>query len=341
MGSVTPLSASSERAGRPRVGFLGVGWIGRDRMRAIVESRTVEPAAIVDPSPEMAAAASELAPEAAVVSSLDALLDERLDGIVIATPSALHAAQSIMALDRGIAVFCQKPLGRSRNEAAAVIEAARRADRLLAVDLSYRYTSAMQKIRNLIVSGELGTVFAVDLTFHNAFGPGKPWFYDKALSGGGCVIDLGVHLIDLLLWTLDFPDVVRVESSLFSNGAPIRRDSDKVEDYAVATIELSSGVIGRVACSWRLHAGWEAIIAADFYGTEGGASLRNVNGSFLDFTAERHRGTERELLVSPPDRWGGRAAAAWAQRLAATEGFDRENENLITVADVLDRIYGR
>ncbi|WP_026614534.1 Gfo/Idh/MocA family protein [Ensifer aridi] len=326
---------------RPRVGFLGVGRIGLHRMRAIVETGAVETAAIFDPSPEMAAAASKLTPQAAVVNSLEALLDQQLDGLVIASPSALHAAQSIVALERGVAVFCQKPLGRTRDEAAAVVDTARHADRLLGVDLSYRYTDGMRQIRDLIVLGELGTVFAVDLTFHNAYGPSKPWFYDKALSGGGCVIDLGVHLVDLLLWVLGFPEVARVESRLFSKGARIRRDGDEVEDYAVATLELTNGVIARIACSWHLQAGCDAVITADFYGTEGGASFRNIDGSYLDFTAERYRGTERQVLALPPDAWGGRAAATWAERLAAGQRFDPENECFVAVADVLDRIYGR
>ncbi|ASY66057.1 putative oxidoreductase ydgJ (plasmid) [Sinorhizobium sojae CCBAU 05684] len=326
---------------RPRVGFLGVGWIGLDRMRAIVECGAVEPAVIADPSPEMVAAARELAPEATVAASLEGLLDQELDGVVIATPSALHAAQSIMALEQGLAVFCQKPLGRSHDECIAVVEAARRADRLLGVDLSYRQTEGMRQIRDLIVSGELGTVYAVDLVFHNAYGPGKPWFYDKALSGGGCVMDLGVHLVDLVLWTLGFPDVVRVESRLYSRGSRILRDGNEVEDYAVATLELANGVVARIACSWQLHAGCDAVIGADFYGTRGGTSFRNVNGSFLDFTAELHRGTQRQVLASPPDAWCGRAAAAWAERLAAAEAFDPDCGNFATVAAVLDIIYGR
>ena len=310
-------------------------------MGAIVETGAVETAAIFDPSPEMAAAARELTPEALSVGSPEALLDQRLDGIVIASPSALHAAQSIVALEKGIAVFCQKPLGRTRDETAAVVETARRMNRLLSVDLSYRYTEGMRRIRDLITSGELGTVFAVDLTFHNAYGPSKPWFYDKALSGGGCVVDLGVHLVDLLLWALDFPEVVQVRSKLFAKGLPILRDGDEVEDYAVATLELANGVVARIACSWHLQAGWDAVIAADFYGTKGGASLKNVDGSYLDFAAEQYRGTQREVLSLPPDAWGGRAAAAWAERLAAGERFDPESERLVTVADVLDRIYGR
>ena len=185
---------------KPRVGFLGTGWIGRHRMQAIVNGGAVEALAVADPDPECAAQAADLAPGAAVLPSLEALLDHGLDGLVIATPSALHAEQAIAALERGIAVFCQKPLGRNEGEARSVIEAARRADRLLAVDLSYRRTAAVEAIAGPIRSGELGEIFAVDLAFHNAYGPDKPWFYDRKLSGGGCVIDLGVHLVDLALW---------------------------------------------------------------------------------------------------------------------------------------------
>jgi predicted dehydrogenase len=326
---------------RPRLGFLGVGWIGRHRMEAMLATGAVEVAAIADPSPEMAAEAHKLAPAAKLVEGLDALLDQRLDGVVIATPSALHAEQSIAALERGAAVFCQKPLGRTAAEARAVVEAARAADRLLAVDFSYRFTEGMQRIRELLQAGELGQVFAVDLTFHNAYGPDKDWFYDPAQSGGGCVMDLGVHLVDLALWALGFPEVSTVSSHLLSNGEPLAGRTGRVEDYAIATLGLASGASVRLACSWRLQAGQDAVIAADFYGTGGGAALRNQNGSFYDFTAERFRGTARETLASPPDSWGGRAAADWARRLAAGERFDAEAERLVDVAAVLDRIYGR
>jgi predicted dehydrogenase len=326
---------------RPRVGFLGVGWIGRHRMQAILETGVVDVAAIADPSPEMAQEAGKLAPEAEVVADLDAILATSVDGVVIATPSALHAEQSIRALERGVAVFCQKPLGRTTAEVQAVIDAARAADRLLAVDLSYRFTAGMQRIRDILRSGELGEIYAVDLVFHNAYGPDKPWFYDPVLSGGGCVMDLGVHLVDLALWALDFPAVADVSAKLHAGGAPLAGRKDRVEDYAVATVGLESGTAVQLACSWRLQAGCDAIISAAFYGTQGGAALRNVNGSFYDFTAERYRGTARETLSTPPDAWGGRAAADWATRLAAGERFDPASERLVDVARVLDRIYGR
>ena len=145
----------------------------------------------------MAAEAGRLAPRRKLVGTLDDLVDLEVDGVVIATPSAMHAEQSIRALERGAAVFCQKPLGRTAAEVRAVVDAARAADRLLGVDLSYRFTEGMRRVRDLVRSGELGRVYAVDLVFHNAYGPDKPWFYDPALSGGGCVMDLGVHLVDL------------------------------------------------------------------------------------------------------------------------------------------------
>jgi predicted dehydrogenase len=339
--TLAPKARPKAREGRPRVGFLGLGWIGRHRMNAILESGSVEVAALADASAEAVAEAARLAPEAAAVATLGDILNAGVDGVVIATPSALHAQQSIQALKAGVAVFCQKPLGRTAAEVEAVVDAARTADRLLAVDLSYRFTEGMRSIRDLVRAGQLGRIFAVNLVFHNAYGPDKPWFYDPALSGGGCVMDLGVHLVDLALWTLGFPAASNVTGKLFAEGLPLGSGPDRVEDYALATLELDTGTVVQLACSWRLQAGCDAIISAAFYGTKGGAALRNVNGSFYDFTAERYRGTARETLASPPDAWGGRATADWAARLARGERFAPETERLVEVAHVLDRIYGR
>lgn len=342
MSEAATLQAPARRQAdiaRPRVGFLGVGWIGRHRMQALLDAGVVEAVGVADPSAECREAALALAPNAQAAATLNELLDLDLDGLVIATPSALHADQAIHALDAGVSVFCQKPLGRSASEVEAVVAAARRADRLLAVDLSYRFTAGMQQIRRLVREGGLGRVFACDLVFHNAYGPDKPWFYDPALSGGGCVMDLGVHLVDLALWTLDFPVVTRVASSLMAKGRAL--DDGQVEDYAVATLDLEGGIVVRLACSWRLHAGREAEISAAFYGSGGGAVMRNVDGSFYDFAAERLDGTSSAQIAVPPDDWGGRAAVDWARRLAAGPAFDPNCERLIDVAAILDRIYGR
>ena len=327
----------------PRLGFLGVGWIGRHRLRALAEAGVAEVAAIADAAPDaVAAARAEAAPDAIALTAVEELLDPglRLDGVVIATPSALHAGQATAALDQGLAVFCQKPLARDEAETRAVVDVARGADRLLGVDMAYRHVEGARVIRELVLDGHLGNVYAADLTFHNAYGPDKGWFYDVALSGGGCVIDLGVHLVDLALWTLGHPSVGADRSRLFHRGEPLPSPPDRAEDHAVATLELQ-GTVVRVACSWNLAVGRDAVIEATFHGSDGGASLRNVGGSFYDFVAERYRGTATEVLASPPDAWGGRAIVAWARALGAGAGFDPEVERLVEVAGVIDRIYGR
>ncbi|ARS36118.1 Gfo/Idh/MocA family protein [Pontibacter actiniarum] len=337
------LSASSSLAGgKPKLGFLGVGWIGRNRMEVIAKHEAGEVSYIADTAAQNAEEALKSAPEAAQVHSLEAMLHQpEVDAIVIATPSAFHAEQSTLALEAGKAVFCQKPLGRNVEETKRVVEAARKSNKLLGVDLSYRFTEAMQHVYKVVQSGELGQIYAIELVFHNAYGPDKAWFYEPKLSGGGCVIDLGVHLVDLALWSMGFPQVKQVQSHLFAKGKPISMAEGKVEDYASANIELEGNTHMQLSCSWNLPAGQEAIISATFYGTNGGVAFKNVNGSFYDFVAERYYGTKTERLCSPPDDWMGRAGVAWAERLAKGEGFNEEADEFVKVAEVLDKIYGR
>lgn len=337
-----PHASSVPRRRQPRLGFAGVGWIGLNRLQAIAASGRGEVAAVFDPVAEAAGKVCEQWPDAAVAPNFAALLDEDLDGVVIATPSALHAEQAVAALERSMAVFCQKPLGRTAAETRRVVDAARAADRLLHVDLSYRFHAGMQRIRELITRGELGDVYAVEAVFHNAYGPDKPWFYDARLSGGGCLLDLGIHLVDLALWCLDFPRVRQATGHLLRRGAPLVRDGVAVEDYAAAQLLLSTGATVQLACSWKAPAGCDARIGLTFYGTEGGATFQNLGGSFYDFAAEHLRvDRTRTLLVAPPDVWGGRAAVEWAKRLGIDAGFDPQVEHVVAVADTLDRLYGR
>jgi predicted dehydrogenase len=308
-------------------------------MQSLVAEGLADAVAVADPDPAARAGAAALVPGAGEYADLDALLDAELDGLVIATPSALHAEQAVAALERGIAVFCQKPLARTAAETAAVLGAARRADRLLGVDLSYRETAAGRRLHALARAGELGELYAAELVFHNAYGPDKPWFLDRRRSGGGCVIDLATHLVDLVLWTTGSAEATVEHAVLRRAGRPLA-GADEVEDFATAQLRLDTGATVRLACSWFLPAGRDCAIECTLTGTQAAAALVNVGGSFYDFQLERRDRTSTEVLVEPPDAWGGRALAAWTRRLRQGAGFDeaRAREHL-ALARAIDDIY--
>jgi len=316
----------------PRLGFLGVGWIGRNRMEALDREGLAEVAAVADPQAEALAAAAEDAPTAERAATLEELLERDLDGVVIATPSALHAEQAIAALEQGLAVFCQKPLARNAEETRRVLAAAREADRLLGVDLSYRHVEAICATRKAIDAGQIGRLHSLDLAFHNAYGPGKAWFTDPELAGGGCLIDLGTHLVDLALW-LTGAEEIAVETA-----RTLSLHGHAVEDQASAELALGE-VRARLACSWFQPAGGECAFECTAWGSEGAVSVRNVDGSFYDFRAELWKGTAAETLVEPPDAWGGRAIAAWAERLAVDNRYDPAADQLELLARTIDDVY--
>jgi predicted dehydrogenase len=327
---------------KPKLGFIGVGWIGRNRLQAIAEKNICDIRVVSDPNAAYAEEALQIAAGAKVVESLPELIDTDVEGVIIATPSALHAAQSIEALDAGKAVFCQKPLGRDAAEVKAVVEKAQEKDVLLSVDFSYRFTNGIKALKSVLDSGELGDIYGVNLVFHNAYGPDKPWYFDPKLAGGGCVMDLGVHLVDLLVWLFNNPEVNEVNSQLFSKGKRIEDIIEQVEDYAVAQLLLNDGIAVQLACSWNLPAGVDAVIEVSIYGTNGGVSFKNVNGSFYDFSTERFHGTSREVISSPGDSWGGKAAIDWVEQLANTGNkFNAEAFQYLKAAEILDRIYKR
>lgn len=318
----------------PRLGFLGVGWIGRHRMEALVRDDLAQVAAVADPQPEALKAVAELVPQAEQGEDLAALLEHDLDGIVIATPSALHAEQAITALERGVAVFCQKPLARNAAETLRVLEAARRNNRLLGVDLSYRKVEAIREAHRVIDEGRIGLVHSLDLVFHNAYGPDKPWLTTLELSGGGCLIDLGTHLVDLAL-SLTGATTYEVETA-----RTLALQGHEVEDNASAELSLGDDEVrARLACSWFQSAGGECAFECTAWGSDGAVSVRNVGGSFYDFRAELRRGAETETLVEPPDPWGARAISTWARQLASDRRYDPAADELELLARVLDDVY--
>ena len=332
-------TASPPRLGRtPRLGFLGVGWIGRSRMQTLVASGAGSAVGVADPDAGQCRSAAALDPGCRAVASFEELLSSDIDGLVIATPSALHARQAVAALEAGIAVFCQKPLGRDRGETERVVAAARDADRLLGADLSYRHTAATARAREVLESGALGDIFELELAFHNAYGPDKPWFRERRLAGGGCLVDLGTHLADLALHLLGTDDWRVRSSRVLRGGARVDPTGSEVEDFAVAELEID-GVLVRLGCSWWLSAGRDCAFEMKLNGTDGAVAVENVEGSFYDFRCELRRGTTAVTLTRPPDQWPGRALVEWTRRLARRPQFDPAVEELVELAGLLDSIY--
>ncbi|HWM94295.1 MAG TPA: Gfo/Idh/MocA family oxidoreductase [Thermoanaerobaculia bacterium] len=324
-----------------RLGFVGLGWIGTMRLEAV--SAVAEVAALCEAAPQCLEETARAHPGAAPFSDFGELLarsgDLRLDGIVIATPNSLHAPQTLAALDRGLAVFCQKPLALNACEAREMVEAAQRADRLLGVDYSYRFTEGARTLRRAVEAGELGRVFSVDTVFHNAYGPDKPWCFDPRLSGGGALMDLGVHLIDLTLWLLGDPGVKEVHGGAWKGGQPL--DAGEVDDFASARIELDGGASVTVAVSWNAHAGQDCVIRLSTFGAGGGAEFRNVDGSFYDFELARFSGRSGEVVARESRGWMGGAILDWAERLGKGSRFDPEIGRSVRVSEVVDAVYGR
>jgi predicted dehydrogenase len=325
------------------LGFVGLGWIGAMRLQALAEAGAAEVAALCEAAPARLAEMGEAHPGAVPFDDYERLLDEaeelKLDGVVIATPNALHAPQTVAALERGLAVFCQKPLALDAGEARRMVEAARTADRLLGVDYSYRFTDGARELRRRIQGGELGRVFSLELVFHNAYGPDKAWAQDPHLAGGGALMDLGVHLIDLAFSLLDDPPVAEVRGGVFRQGE--RLPGIGVDDFASIWIDFEGDAVASLAVSWNAHAGRDCVIRAAAFGTAGGAEFRNVGGSFYDFELERFAGRTGEVVVRESRDWLGRAIVDWARRLSEFNGFDPEIERGVRVSEVVDAVYGR
>jgi predicted dehydrogenase len=327
-------------AAGPRLGFAGLGWIGAQRLQALAESGIAHAAALCEPDPaRVATACAKLAPAPVVCPSFEELLEEPLDGIVIATPNAMHEAQVRAALERGIAVFCQKPLATSRAGTERLVALARRRGLPLGVDWSYRHLAGMTELRRRIREGAIGEIVAAELCFHNAYGPGAAWYYDVAQAGGGCLLDLGCHLIDLCDWLLGLRAPVEVQARCYRAGTRLVPPYRECEDSVLAGLDFASGAHVQLACSWRAPVGRGAVIACRAFGTGGGAEIVNLDGSFYAFEVALTRGAEREVLGAPPDAWPGRALVAWARELSDTDGDDLDR--IAATADVIDRVYGR
>jgi predicted dehydrogenase len=181
------------------IAVVGVGWLGESLIKDLAVVPGFELVAVQDARADLA---SEVAARYACPwssDSFDALLEQpNVEAVLICTPNALHVPQAQAALLAGKHVLVQKPLALNAADAAATVALAQQTGRLLFVDYTYRFHQTVQCL------ADARDVRAVRAAFHNIYGPGpeKRWFFDARLSGGGALLDLGVHLLDLALWLL-------------------------------------------------------------------------------------------------------------------------------------------
>lgn len=168
-----------------------------------------------------------------------------VDAVVVATPNSLHAEQTLHALACGKHVLVEKPMAITVADGEAMVRAARAADRVLAVGHMWRHREEVIRLRERIASGGLGKVVRTHgYGIHAGWGP-SGWFTDKALAGGGALIDMGIHAIDTARFVLGDPQPVRVQASL----GTAYGDYD-VDDDGIVLIDWDNGVRSMVECGW-------------------------------------------------------------------------------------------
>ncbi|MBR6554579.1 MAG: Gfo/Idh/MocA family oxidoreductase [Clostridia bacterium] len=231
---------------------------------------------------------------------------ENLDAVSVCTWNAAHAPATIDALNAGINVLCEKPMAMNTQEALAMKEAAEKNGKLLMIGFVRRFGNDADILKKFIDEGTMGDVYFAKATYLRRNGFPGGWFGDKEYSGGGPLIDLGVHVIDLCRYLAGGPKPVSVYGVTYGNLGPNRAVSAgkqqwhasknalgidfkyTVEDFATALIRFDNGMTISVEASFNLNIKHD-IGNIEIFGTKGGARVdpqielfTDMNGMFVD-----------------------------------------------------------
>jgi len=280
------------------VGVIGTGSIASAHLTAYRNHPGVKLLAVCDVNERRAREQAELYGAAkAYTNYREMLADPDIDAISICTWNNSHAEISIAALDAGKHVLCEKPLSRTVEEALRVEEAVRRSGNIFQVGFVRRYGMNAQVLKQFIDAGELGDIYYAKASCLRRIGNPGGWFADKERSGGGPLIDLGVHMIDLCWYMMGKPKVTAVfgntydalgnrsniENLSYYKASDYDADKNTVEDCANAILRFENGASLMVDVSFSLHAK-EDEFYVKLYGTKGGAELEPA----LTLTLEKH-----------------------------------------------------
>ncbi len=275
-----------------RVGVVGIGWAGQQHLNSYVRLDGVEVVAIAGMETDLL---GELAQTHNVPNAFERWEDMieagGLDAISVAVPTFLHAPIAIAALQAGIHVLSEKPIARSGDEAQSMVDAARAANRVLDVAFNHRRRGDMQRLKQAIDAGELGDLYYARGSWLRREGiPGMGgWFTNKNASGGGALIDIGVHALDYSLYFMGEPTAISVSAvsydKLGSRGrggssyseASKRSGEFEVEDFASALIRFDNGSSLSLEAAWAGYRSVNDTMDFSVFGTDGGAEL-SVDG---------------------------------------------------------------
>ncbi|HEU0165890.1 MAG TPA: Gfo/Idh/MocA family oxidoreductase, partial [Thermomicrobiales bacterium] len=242
--------------------------------------------------------------------------NDEVDAVSIAVPNFMHAPVAIAALDAGKHVLIEKPLARNEEEGRQMVEAAERNGKILAISYQRRTRHDVQIVREQVQSGAFGRVYYSKAFWMRRSGiPGwGSWFTSKEAAGGGPLIDLGVHVLDLALYVLGNPRVTSVSASTYAEigtqgrgnwvGAsnrfvPEGHKGYEVEDLASAFIRFEDGGTLLLEASWASYGEMEDDFGIQVYGSQGGARIHSVKYSTSD-TLRIFSGIADTTQVSAP-----------------------------------------
>ncbi|NOY17724.1 MAG: Gfo/Idh/MocA family oxidoreductase [Gammaproteobacteria bacterium] len=244
-----------------RFGLIGLGGIGQVRKAAIEQSPACTLTAAFDINKDNAA---QLDSGVQFFDSLEAMLNtDSCDAVVISTPTNFHCEQAIAALEAGKHVIVEKPMASSLEQCQQMLDAARRADKVLTVGFNHRYFEAVKDVRNAIQSGEIGKLSYIRAyTGHTGLSEFKsPWMYDKDVMGGGTLMDNGIHVLDLTQHLMG--GVNNVSGVALTDIWKLGRS----EDNGFALMRGKDGVAAILHSSWSEWKGYRFYVEA--YGDKG------------------------------------------------------------------------
>ena len=278
-----------------RVGVVGIGWAGQQHLMAYNALDGVRIVALAGMEEELRnSLQAEYSIPNAFADWKDMLEHGGLDAISVAVPTFLHAPIAIAALERGIHVLSEKPIARNAVEGQAMVDAARKAGRVLDVAFNHRRRGDIKALKSVIDDGGLGRPYYAKASWLRRSGIPTlgSWFTNPELAGGGPLADIGVHALDYALHLLGEPKVVAVSAATHSELGPQGRGGGsrysaqatshafEVEDFASAFLRLEGGGTLVIEASWATYRETDDLLDFTVYGTDGGAELKVQGAPF-------------------------------------------------------------